>query len=207
MVGTVSNLDLLSPFHPSYTHDETEAQVKAFFIDLFNELFLEKISDLHHYGMPMLGSPKVIERFTKQDGLAVLRRPDSSDLIMRVIYANWKSLASKRGLGFLEFVLQMIWTDRWAIQRMWHSYALRDQYPEHATITEESGSILTSRVMILIRGNIDVSELNELAPTIKRIVPANIVPIIAVDFDFSHLDYHAAILSVPFMIGSYQYHD
>ena len=98
--------DLVAPYRQSFAYDDTEKVLQRLFINIFTELFKDQIEDIHHYGMPHLGSAKVVERFTKQDGLVVLRRPTSSDLIMRVIYENWRSLASRRGLAFLEFVLQ-----------------------------------------------------------------------------------------------------
>ena len=114
-------LNLLAPYEQSAAFDVTEKQLQQLFIDVFNEVFADQVSDIHHYGMPHLGSPKVVERFTKQDGLVVLRRPTSSDLIMRIIYTDWKSLASRRGLAFLEFVLQMLLGNQWKIYRLYHT--------------------------------------------------------------------------------------
>lgn len=205
MVSDLSDFDLMSPFETSHTNGVVEEQLKAFFMDLFNEVFTEKITDLHHYGMPIFGGSKVIERFTKQDGLTVLRRPNSSDLIMRVIYTNWKSLASKRGLKFLEFVLQMIWTDQWEIHRLWHDWGRRSEYPRLTTIDQSDGAFLTSRIMVLMNMGIDMQELSELAPSISRLVPANIVPLIAVKAPVEDIDLSIGCVAVPYMIASFQY--
>ena len=105
------------------------AMAKAF-KQVFADVFQEQIQDLLDYGAPHIGSPTVVERFSKQDGLVVLRRPVTSDTLMRVIYANWSSIASERGLGFLEFVLRMLWTDQWQIKRMWHPISTYTSYPK-----------------------------------------------------------------------------
>jgi hypothetical protein len=205
MVSNISDFDLMSPFETSHTNGIIEEQLKALFIDLFNELFTEQIKDIHDYGMPMFGGSKVIERFTKQDGLTALRRPNSSDLIMRVIYTNWKSLASKRGLKFLEFVLQMIWTDQWELHRLWHDWNRREEYPTLSTMDKTEGSFLTSRIMVLMNDNVDKQELSELAPSISRLVPANIVPIIAMRLPVNDINLSLGIIAVPYMVASFQY--
>lgn len=66
------------------------------------------LEDLRNYGVAWLGRDEVVERFIKQDGLVVLKRPNTGPLLMRVIYQNWLALGSERGLGFLQFVLQML---------------------------------------------------------------------------------------------------
>jgi len=117
----------------------------------------------------------VVERFTKQDGLVVLRRPFTSDTLMRVIYANWSSMASERGLGFLEFVLRMLWTNQWQVKRLWHPVSTYRRYPKHITDEEKPGHFLTSRIRISIEASVDTSEIIELSPIIRRLVPANVV--------------------------------
>ncbi|MCO8088257.1 hypothetical protein [Acinetobacter indicus] len=198
-------LNLLAPYENSHTNGEDEKQLHSLFMDLFNEVFGQQINDIHHYGMPHLGSPKVVERFTKQDGLVVLRRPTSSDLLMRIIYANWKSLGSKRGLAFLEFVLQMLLGNQWKIHRLYHSLSLRAQYPELATMNQTADSFLTSRIMIDLSQDVDFEEILELAPVLFRLVPANIVPSLSSSLPFNDLP--ALTLAagfIPYMSGYFQ---
>lgn len=201
-------LDLMSPYRQSFAYDDTEKALQSLFIDVFNELFAEQISDIHHYGMPHLGSAKVVERFTKQDGLVVLRRPTSSDLIMRVIYANWRSLASRRGLAFLEFVLQMIWSDQWKIQRLYHSKERANLYPALVTPEPTRDSFLTSRITIVLDQNVDAAEVLELAPIISKLVPANIVTSISLGMELGEMDIIATGGAfVANMVGNFQYFD
>ena len=139
------------------------------------------LQDLVDYGAPHLGSRTVVERFTKLDGLAVLRRPVTADVLMRVIYANWASLASERGLGFLQFVLQMLWPDQWQVVRLWHPIARANNYPYFLSETENIGSFLTSRINIRLDEAVDISELSEVVPVLRRLVPANIIAKIVFD--------------------------
>lgn len=203
-----STLNLLQPFKQSFANGETEKQLKSLFEDVFEELFSAQISDIHHYGMPHMGSPMVVERFTKQDGLVVLRRPNSSDLIMRVIYANWKSLGSKRGLAFLEFVLQMLLGDQWKIHRLYHSKARIDRYPTLTTTSKVADSFLTSRIMIDLDQSVNFAEILELLPTLLRLVPANIVPTLSSSIDFQDMDQlQIGAGFIPYMSAYYQYLD
>lgn len=198
-------LNLLAPYEQSAAFDVTEKQLQQLFIDVFNEVFADQVSDIHHYGMPHLGSPKVVERFTKQDGLVVLRRPTSSDLIMRIIYTDWKSLASRRGLAFLEFVLQMLLGNQWKIYRLYHSSLRAEKYPELVTLMKTADSFLTSRIMIDLSQDVDFSEILELAPVLFRLVPANIVPSLSSSVEFSDLNnFSAAIGFIPYMSAHFQ---
>ena len=198
--------DLVAPYRQSFAYDDTEKVLQRLFIDIFTELFKDQIEDIHHYGMPHLGSAKVVERFTKQDGLVVLRRPTSSDLIMRVIYENWRSLASRRGLAFLEFVLQMVWGDQWTIQRLYHSKARADRYPSLVTPMPTRDSFLTSRIMIVLDQDVDASEVLELAPIISKLVPANIVANVSVGIELEGMnDLAMGAAYVPNFIGGFQY--
>lgn len=198
-------LNLLAPYEQSAAFDVTEKQLQQLFIDVFNEVFADQVSDIHHYGMPHLGSPKVVERFTKQDGLVVLRRPTSSDLIMRIIYTDWKSLASRRGLAFLEFVLQMLLGNQWKIYRLYHSSLHAEKYPELVTIMKTGDSFLTSRIMIDLSQDVDFSEILELAPVLFRLVPANIVPSLSSSVEFNDLNnLNTAIGFIPYMSAYFQ---
>lgn len=181
MVSDVINL--LPHYKQSAAYDEDEEVIKETFIRSFELLFNEQLNNIFHYGMPHFGSAEVVERFTKQDGLVVLRRPQSSEQIMRVIYANWISLGSKRGIAFLEFVLQMLWPDQWQISRLYHSITLADQYPNLVTEFEVNDSFLTSRIFVLMNESVDPEELTELAPVLQRLVPVHIVPTIGLRAD------------------------
>lgn len=156
-------------------HAGLETAMARAFKKVFAEVFQDQLQNILDYGAPHIGSPEVIERFSKQDGLVVLRRPVSSDKLMRVIYANWSSIASERGLGFLEFVMRMLWTDQWQIKRMWHPVSSYQSYPQYIIDEQRPNHFLTSRIRITIDETVDLSEIVELSPILRRLVPANIV--------------------------------
>ncbi len=156
-------------------HAGLETAMARAFKKVFAEVFQDQLQNILDYGAPHIGSPEVIERFSKQDGLVVLRRPVSSDKLMRVIYANWSSIASERGLGFLEFIMRMLWTDQWQIKRMWHPVSSYQSYPQYIIDEERPNHFLTSRIRITIDETVDLSEIIELSPILRRLVPANIV--------------------------------
>lgn len=157
------------------------------------------MQDLVDYGAPHLGGRTVVERFSKQDGLAVLRRSASNDKLMQVIYANWLSMASERGLGFLQFVLQMLFPDQWAIVRLWHSIPYANGYPRFLSDTQRSDRFLTSRIRIRLDSDVNRSELAELAPVLRRLVPANIVPQVVIDVPTEDFD-------VGVVVAGHAYH-
>lgn len=203
-----SSINLLEPYAQSSAFDDVEKAMQSVFMTAFHELYGEKVQDIHYFGMPHLGSPKVVERFTKQDGLAVLRRPSSSDETMRVIYSNWRSLASKRGLAFLEFVLQMLWADQWKIHRLYHSIERLDGYPTLAMTAKTQNSFLTSRVMITLDSEVSVNELIDLAPTLNKLVPANIVPKISYGAEIEETDEIKIYAGfIPYAVSYFQLFD
>lgn len=140
----------------------------------------KSLDDLIDYGCPHLGSPEVIERFSKQDGLAALRRPDTGDTLMRIIYASWSSLPSRRGLGFLEFVMDMLWPNLWTINKLFHSVEYAAGYPRFLSYTDDETTFPTSRIRITFDESLPIGEMSELAPVLRRLVPANVVPSIAI---------------------------
>lgn len=166
-------------FRPGY--DDLEAALAQAFKGVMDQAFAEQLQDLVDYGCPHLGSSRVIERFSKQDGLAVLRRPITSDALMRVIYSNWSGLANKRGLGFLEFVLRMVWTDKYTIVPLYHSIAFAHRYPVFLSELPLTGYFLTSRIFIRIDETVELKEIAELAPIIRKLVPARIVVKVVAD--------------------------
>lgn len=199
----VSDLDILANYKHTFAFDGDETVLKAIFIRVIHELFDNTLNDIHHYGMPHLGSPMVVERFTRQDGLAVIRRPQDSDLIMRIIYANWRSMASKRGLAFLEFILIMLWANKWQIVRLYHSYKRREKYPKHVVEIDSPENFLTSRIFVLLDNDIDVNELRQLTPTLQRLVPANIVATVGIRMEVEDFSIGVGVAMKSYMVARF----
>ncbi len=184
-------------------HIGLETAMAKAFKQVFADVFQQRIQDILDYGAPHLGSRTVVERFTKQDGLVVLRRPQTSDTLMRVIYANWSSMANKRGLGFLEFVLRMLWTDQWQIKRMWHPISTYTSYPLYLVDEEKPNHFLTSRIRISIDESVDLAELIELSPILRKLVPANIVVKVhakALDTELGDTELGVAVVAKNYLI-------
>lgn len=174
-------LNFALPIECQFAHSGHEQALASAVSQVINEQLGQSLQDLVDYGAPHLGSRTVVERFTKQDGLAVLRRPAMADILMRIIYANWSSIASERGLAFLEFVLKMLWPNQWQIVRLWHSTPYYEHYPRFLVEQELDNHFLTSRIRIKLDNQVDRSELSELSPILRRLVPAHIVPQVVID--------------------------
>lgn len=201
----MDNVEYTAPIRYQREANSLETAMSAIFRQAFEETLGNALNDLLNYGAPFLGSPTVVERFTKQDGLVVLRRPDTSAKIMRIIYANWTSLASETGLGFLKFVLQMLWPDQWQVYRLYHSKAAQDLllYPFLLVTESNNNNFLTSRIRVMMDASIDVSELAQLAPVLKRLVPAHIVSSIALPISTEDMGLGVAVGLAGFNIADH----
>lgn len=174
-MDSVGRLDFVLPLEQSFSQEGDEQAIKRAALAVFNAELGQAMQDLADYGCPHIGSRTVIERFAKQDGLVVLRRSDTTDKLMQIIYANWASLASERGTGFLEFVLRMLWGDQWAIYRLWHSISQIERYPSVISRQPLPDYFLTSRILLLIGQNVAIDEIREIVPMVRKLVPAHIV--------------------------------
>lgn len=197
--------DFLAPLGNSHAANELERAMAGIFTAIVQDLQIDQLNDIYNYGAPWQGSRTVVERFTKLNGLAVLRRDDGglSDKLMSVIYANWESIASERGVSFLQFVLDMLYPTQNEVIRLWHSKAFSNSYPRHVSETGGQGRFLTSRVRIKIDAAVDIAELSELAPTLSRLVPWQVVPEIAVDIDTEDIGLSVATAGTLYLIGNF----
>lgn len=200
------NQVLGTPIALQPTANDTETVLAELFATAL-EMISGRVADLRDYGAPVLGSRNVLERMSKHDGLAVLVRSASetdtelTTAIMRAIYASWVGLGSERGLGFLEFVLQMIWPDAWTLRRLWHT--IEGQYPRFLTHDpyNQDDFFLTSRIQILLDDSIARTELSELAPILRRLVPANIVPSVVIDVPVEDIGIGIAVVMTGYQVA------
>lgn len=200
----MGKLNLLEPLQLSHTANELERALQAAFIKTYIELLGDDLTDLFDYSAPHMAGPRVVERFTKQDGLVVLRRPNTSEALMRVIYATWVGMGSKRGLAFLDFVLRMLWPGQYEIKRLFHSKSLASSYPDRLTYIKTNDTFLTSRIHVTMSDGVDLQELAELAPTLTKLVPANVVPSIAIEVETNDIMMLGAAATQITMIGDFQ---
>ena len=200
----MDSVNLLKPLELSYTANELEKAMQQVFIKTYIELLGDDIADVFDYCAPHMAGMGVIERFTKQDGLVVLRRPETSETLMRIIYATWVSIGSKRGLSFLDFVLRMLWPGQYEIKRVYHSKSLATQYPTRLTYIDSKDNFLTSRIHVSMSPDIDLEELAELAPTLIRLVPANVVPSVAIEMPVNDIVINSAVGFQTMFVGNFE---
>lgn len=172
----------------SFHQGELEHAMKAVFIGLIAQQH-PTLSDIFDYTAPFMGTKQVIERFTKLNGLAILRRENDhvADKLMAIILANWQALASERGLAFLQFVLDMLYPKQNQIIQLYHSKTKASLYPLYLSEQPTDDSFLTSRIRIKIADNVDMKELVELVPVFRRLVPAHIVPDVTIQLELPDL--------------------
>lgn len=202
---TLSAGDFLSPIFHSHAANELERAMAGVFTGIVQDLQIEQLNDIYNYGVPWQGSRNVVERFTKLNGLAVLRRDDGglSDKLMSVIYANWTAIASERGVSFLQFMLDMLYPNQSKIIPLWHSKELATSYPRFVAESKGQGRFLTSRVRIKMDVNVDIVELSELAPTITRLVPWQVVPEVAVAVETRPMECVMAAAGDPYQVANF----
>lgn len=192
--SSLSAEQFLAPIVHTHKANELERAMAGVFTHVIGDSQLEQLNDIYNYAAPWQGSKTVVERFTKLNGLAVLRRDDGlSDTLMSVIYANWESMASARGLAFLQFVLDMLYPSQNQVVQLWHSKARASSYPTYLSENKASSRFLTSRIRIKLSSNIDVAELSELVPTLSRLVPWHVVPEVAVSIESEDMGLGAAV--------------
>ena len=201
---TISAGDLNLPVDKSHKYNALEAAIASVNRAIFMAM-LPEMADMYQYGTPFLGSKDVVERFTKLNGLAVLRRNDSgfSDTLMAIILANWQSLASERGLAFLQFVLNMLYPGQNSIVRLWHSKKNIAQYPNYIYEAPGVDRFLTSRIRISLDNEIDIKELTELAPVFRRLVPWQIVADVAVNIESQEQSLGLAAVAERYYVGDF----
>lgn len=204
-MGKISKLqaaDFTRTVQESHKANELDEAIAGVFTKLIEEYELEGLVDMNSYGTPWLeSSPVVIERFSKLNGLVILRQ-DTEGLstdIMAMILSAWQGMASGRGLEFLQFVLNMLFPGSNRVLRLWHSKELANSYPVAVSEKEMPGSFLTSRVRIALTLDDDNSDISDIAPVLEKLVPWNIVPEISVSVNFSQVDAAVAV-------GGYRYH-
>lgn len=198
-----------SQFVGTIEHSHKTGELERAMASLFNRMVLDHLEgdlkDIYDYGAPWQGSRTVVERFTKLDGLAVLRREDDglSDRLMSIIYANWSALASERGLAFLQFVLDMLYPHQNEIVRLWHSKRYANLYPNYLREVKANDGFLTSRIRIKLDSQVNISELSELAPILTRLVPWQIVPEIAIGFETEDSGLGVAVAVRRYHVGHF----
>ena len=94
----------------------------------------------------------------------------------------------------------MLWANQWEIVRLYHSISRQDDYPNHLVEANLPENFLTSRIFVLLDANIDANELRQLTPTLQRLVPANIVPVVGVRMQMEDSEMYLASAMKSYMV-------
>lgn len=195
--------DFTQTVEHSHKANELEQAIAGVFAKLVEEYELDNLKDMDSYGIPWEGGRTVLERFSKLNGLVILRQDEDglSDDIMATILSNWQALASARGLAFLKFVLDMLFPENNRILRLWHLKELASSYPLAVSEKQLPNSFLTSRVRIALTLNDANSNITEIAPILEKLVPWHIVPEIAISIEFEDLEIGAALVGLRYHVA------
>lgn len=185
--------------------DETsiESELKQLFIALFEHFLRTKFRCIDSYGYPHLldnADFETIERFVKLDGLSLLNRETNNQPYMREVFRAWRGQHQRRGLGFLEFYLQMLWPDAWTITQWFHSVPNASNYPLNLLGVNNAGNkFLTSRVSVFLDPTqlTSSNEIPKMIPSLKRVVPARIVLNVAIGINVEPVDMNIGMAFTP----------
>lgn len=174
----------LAPLANSHEADAIEAAVKSIFMEVFEELLREKFNRVNLYGMAHRADDETVERFSKQDGIAIYRA--NSEAFLRELYRAWRGQNPRRGLEFLKLYLQLIFPNQWECHQMWQRTL--GTYP-YALLEDElpGASFLTSRVAVSIDSP-SISEsilLQKITPALRSVIAAKFVLLIRATNQFT----------------------
>lgn len=170
-ITTTAPLEL-SPLRESHEADQLEAELKALFLDMFEQFVRPAEAATRTLAIPQFGPADQFERAVKADGLAL--RHGASDKAMRYIYRAWRAGNPKRGTHMLRTYLQLMWPNAWTIDQMWAKNLT--PYPTELATADGGDHYLTSRIKVQIAaGASDGADVAEVAPTLRSVLPARMM--------------------------------
>lgn len=199
----------LGPLVQSHEDGQLEAELKAIFIQLFNEQIRPAQARVETSGVPHLGPFEQIEQAVKAEGLSLIRKVDEAP--MRYAFKSWRARNPKRGLHMLKVYLQMLWPNSWKASQMW--MPVGGAYPADvvdaasyaathggASVESAAGYFLTSRVNVEISGSAtDGSDVLQVAGALRSVMPARMVLYVTVT---QRAESQVGLASV-YYVGSY----
>lgn len=182
---TAQDTRALAPLANSHEADQLEADLKALFIQLFEERIRPAAKRVGTSGAPHLGPFEQIEQAVKAEGLSLVRKEDEAP--MRYAFKAWRARNPKRGLHMLRIYLQMLWPNGWKAEQLWMpaggtyptDAVSKDTYAAShggADVSQAAGYFLTSRVNVEISGSAtDGSDVLQVAGAMRSVIPARMV--------------------------------
>lgn len=181
---SVQDVPALAPLDYSHEADDTEAELKALFMELFETYIRPTERFINLAGAPHLGTFELVEAAVKAEGLAILRRTDEAPL--RYLYKAWRGRNQKRGLTMLKAYLQLLWPGGWTADQMWCRTEV--EYPLRLSTTQGAATdFLTSRVNVSIGTDVSEASNSDLATTaasLRSVIPARILLNVSVTAEY-----------------------
>lgn len=161
----------LKPLANSHDASQLEAEMKALFMEVFEDLLRESERRINLFGSPHLGDFELLERNIKRDGLALYRNPDEG--AMRYLYKAWRARNPRRGLHFLRAYLQLLFPNNWTLTQMWQRKDL--PYPTALSTTDGGNHFLTSRLRLEFETGQEVEAVIAVVSALRSAMAARFV--------------------------------
>lgn len=165
------------PLSKSASYSPIDEALNALFAQVYFDLFNNKVVGILNYGTPTyINSRALVEQFAKQHGLVFYNTSNTSNAVVNILYDTWQSIPAKRGLDVLHFILTALWgKNGYYLHQTYHPVSRINEYPEHISHIEQMGDFMTSRIIVGVYNQINNKELQQIAPTLQQIAPANLV--------------------------------
>ncbi len=163
----------MEPLARSGHVEDSEVELRAVFMALFEQHIRPALADVETLGMPQVGSTAQFEVAARTSGLEIYRR-DEADA-MRLLYQSWAGVNPRRGLAMIRLYLAMLWPgSTWKCVQLWQR--ADKPYPTALSETGGPGYWLTSRVRIELEASgMDASDVRHIRAALMSVVPAKFV--------------------------------
>lgn len=161
---------VLDPLKNIYEANDLEVELKAAFMEVFQDTLRDAERRINTYGIPHRGTFATVQRFVRAAGLSLENRA-SREAYMAELFRAWVAQNPRRGSAFLQTYLQLLWPNQWSLVQLWHDPA--DTYPPSGG-GEQPGFILTSRLRLSLEAD-DQGQLAQVVGSFRSVLPAKMV--------------------------------
>lgn len=175
----ITKEQLSNPILQTHHVGELELAMRDVFGQLVEQTLLQNVRQNVDYGTPFLGGIHATQQFIKLYGIGMVGQ-DGAVQLLQIILREYLSLATKRGLAFLTFLLDMLYPNKYQLIRLYHGKSKAHLYPKNLFEQDGNDRFLTSRIRIKMNDEVDLKQLSNIVPAIKRLSPAHIVPSVSV---------------------------
>lgn len=161
----------LQPLAESAAYDDVEAQLKALFMDVFEDMLRAAERRINNLGMPHNGDFQLVERSIKQDGLSLYRGADEG--AMRYLHKAWRARNPRRGFAFARAYLQLLFPNTSTLTQLWQDKS--QPYPTALAERDGGNHFLTSRVRVRIASAPSTQAVLSIISALRSTMPARAV--------------------------------